>query len=271
MYVAVRDCDDQISRPAPGEQIYFSSRYLVLFWQGKAAIYEVISDGDGLIRSISAVNKITGFAETFVYKQKVDIFNRSRLIKIATRLCKPPTKAVIFQGFDLHWTFVYDPDLNSVTEIEVFDISPPDPPYLVTLIKKLDNAGIFGDLSVRFTPVVQDLRRQNTGTIFPCSASGIGSSHLNRPNVQIGEDSVLVGCDISRQVLEARFQGLDFEHENICPTKTIRPQKPFIAKCCRSARVGPIELAGLKGYIVHWGANPYEVVSAVRDLLNAIC
>ena len=147
MYVAVRDCDDQTSRPAAGEQIYFSSRYLVLFWQGKAAIYEVISDGDGLIRSISAVNKIAGFAETSVYKQKVDIFNRSRLIKIATRLCKPPTKAVIFQGFDLHWTFVYNPDLNSVTEIEVFDISPPDPPYLVTLIKKLDNAGIFGDLS----------------------------------------------------------------------------------------------------------------------------
>jgi hypothetical protein len=270
MYVGVRHCDDQISRPAAGEQIYFSSRYLVLFWQEKAAIYEVFSDGDGLIRSISAVNKIAGFAETSVYKKKIDIFNRSRLIKIATRLCKPPTKAIIFQGFDLHWTFVYDPDLNSVTEIEVFDISPPDPPNLVTLIKKLENAGVFGDLSVRFTPVVQDLRRLNAGTIFPCSASGIGLNHLNRPNVQIGQDSVLVGCDISRQVLEARFQGLSFEHENICPTKTIRPQKPFIAKCCRSARVGPIELSGLKGYIVHWGASPYEVVSAIRDLVNAI-
>jgi hypothetical protein len=270
MYVAVRDCDDQTSRPAAGEQIYFSSRYLVLFRHGKAAIYEVSSDGDGLLRSISAVNKIAGFAETSVYKQKVDIFNISRLIKIATRLCKPPTKAVIFQGFDLHWTFVCDPDLNSVTEIEVFDISPPDPPYLVTLVEKLDNAGIFGDLSVRFKPVVQDLRRLNAGTIFPCSASGIGSNHLNRPNVQIGEDSVLVGCDISRQVLEALFKGSNFEHENICPTKTIRPQKPFIAKCCRSARVGPIELSGLKGYIVHWGANPYEVVSAIRDLVNTI-
>ncbi len=270
MHVAVRDCDDQTSRPTVGEQIYFSSRYLVLFLQGKAAIYKVISDGDGLIRSISTVSKIAGFTETFVYKQKVDIFNRSRLIKIATRLCEPPIRAVIFQGFDLHWTFVDDPDLNSVTEIEVFDISPPDPPYLVTLVKKLDNAGIFGDLSVRFKPVVQDLRRLNAGTIFPCSASGIGSYHLNRPNVRIGEGSVLVGCDISRQVLEERFHGSNFEHENICPTKTIRPLKPFIAKCCRSARVGPIELSGLKGYIVHWGANPYEVVSAIRDLVNAI-
>jgi hypothetical protein len=270
MHVAVRECDNQISQPLAGEPIYFSSRYLVLFWQGQAAIYEVVSSGDGLIRSISAVNKIADFAETAVYKQKVDIFNRSRLIKVAKRLCKPSTKAVIFQGFDLHWTFVYDPDLNNVTQIEVFDISPPDPPYLVSLIKKLDNAGVFGDLSVDFVPVVQDLRGLDDGSIFPCSASGIGASHLNRPNVQIRNSSVLVGCDISRQVLEARFPGSNFEHENICPTKTVRPKRPFIAKCCRSESVGPIELFGLKGYIVHWGANPYEVVSAIRDLINAI-
>jgi len=267
-YVAVRDCDDLISRPLPGELVYFSSRYIVLFWQGQAAIYEVNSNGEGVLRSISVVNKIADFTETSVYEQKVDIFNRSRLITEAKRLCKPPIKAVVFQGFDLHWTFVYDPDLNSVMEIEIFDITPPDPPYLVTLIKKLEDAGIFGDLSVSFKPVVQDLRRLNTGTIFPCSASGIGSSHLNRPGVRIEEGSVLVGCDMSRDVLEARFPGVNFEQENICPTKTIRPYKPFIAKCCRSARVGPIELYGIRGYVVHWGANPYEVVSAIRALVT---
>jgi len=265
-YVAVRDCEDMISRPQPCEPVYFSSRYLVLFWQGQAAIYEVNSNGEGVIRSISGVNEIADFSETSVYEQKVDIFNRSRLIQEAKRLCKPPIKAVVFQGLDLHWTFVYDPDLNCVMEIEIFDITPPDPPYLVTLIKKLEDAGIFGDLSVSFKAVVQDLRRFNTGTIFPCSASGIGSSHLNKPGVRIEEGSVLVGCDMSRQVLEARFPGVNFEQENICPTKTIRPYKPFIAKCCKSARVGPIELYGIEGYVVHWGANPYEVVSAIRAL-----
>jgi hypothetical protein len=265
-YVAVRDCDDQISRPLAGEAIYSSSRYIILFWQGQAAIYEVNSNGEGPIQSISDVNKIAGFAATSVYSERVDIFNRSRLIKKAKHLCKPPIKAVVFQGFDLHWTFVFEPDLNSVIEIEVFDVTPPNPPYLVALVKKLEDAGIFGDLSVQFTPVVQDLRRFDAGTIFPCSASGIGSSHLNRPGVHIEEGSVLVGCDISRQVLEARFPGSNFEHINICPTKTIRPHKPFIAKCCRSARVGPIELFGIQGNIVHWGANPYEVVAAIRDL-----
>jgi len=268
--VAVRECDDKTSAPTAGEHIYFSSRYVLLFWQGKVEVYELELQGNGLIRTISKANRIAGFAETLVYRRKIDIFNRSKLIAVATRLCKPPIKTVVFQGFDLHWTFVCDPDLTSVTEIEVFDVSPPDPPYLITLIKKLNSAGIFGDLSVRFTPVIQDLRRARAATIYPCSASGIGSNCLNNRDIQVGEHAVLLGCDISKQVLEARVHGLEFEHVNICPTKTIRPSKPFIVKCCKSARVGPTELLGQKGYVVHWGANPYEVASAVRDLANAI-
>jgi hypothetical protein len=268
--VAVRECDDEPSPPTAGAHIYFSSRYVVLFWQGKVEVYELELKGNGLIRTISKANRIAGFAETLVYQRKIDIFNRSRLIAIATRLCKPPIKAVVYQGFDLHWTFVCDPDPTSVTEIEVFDVSPPDPPYLISLIRKLDSAGIFGDLSVRFTPVIQDLRSARSATIYPCSASGIGPNCLNNRDIHVGEHAVLLGCDISKQVLEARVHGLEFEHVNICPTKTIRPSKPFIAKCCKSARVGPTELFGEKGYVVHWGANPYEVASAVRDLANAI-
>ena len=266
--VAVRECDDETSRPIAGEHIYFSSRYVLLFWQGKVAVYELELMGNGLIQTISRANRLADFAETLVYKRKIDIFNRGKLIALATQLCKPPIKAIVYQGFDLHWTFVCDPDSTSVTEIEVFDVSPPDPPYLIMLIKKLDNAGIFGDLSIRFTPILQDLRRAPAATVYPCSASGIGSNYLNNRDIHVGEGTVLLGCDISKQVLEARVRALEFEHINICPTKTIKPSKPFIAKCCKSARVGPTELFGQKGYVVHWGANPYEVVSAVRDLAS---
>jgi hypothetical protein len=270
MYVAVRDDDDQLSRPVSGERVYFSTHYVMVFWHGEAAIYKISSEGNGLMRSISAVNKIADFSETYVFKQRTDIFNRSRLIAQATILCKPPIKAVVFQGFDLHWTFVYDPDPKSVTEIEVFDIVPPNPPYLVTLIEKLEHAGIFGDLSVRFTPIIQDIKTLDPKAIFPCSASGVGLRHLDKRDVDVAAKAVLVGCDISRQVLEARLQEVNFEHVNICPTKTVRPNKPFIAKCCKSARVGPIELFGLHGYIVHWGANPYEVAVAIRNLVNVL-
>ena len=269
-YVAVREDDDKTSLPTKGEQIYFSSRYLLLFRQRQVTIYGLELQGDGLIQTISKANRIAGFAETLVYGHKIDIFNRSKLIALSSRLCKPPTRAVVFQGFDLHWTFVCDPDLASLTEIEVFDISPPSPPYLIRLVKRLDDAGVFGDLSIRFVPVLQDLRRAPTATVYPCSASGIGSNYLNQRDIYIGEHVVLLGCDISKQLLEARVPGLEFEHVNMCPTKTTRPTRPFIAKCCKSARVGPTELDGQKGYIVHWGASPYEVVAAVRALVSAI-
>ena len=269
-YVGVRECADKLSKPSAGEPIYFSTHYLLLLHQEKAAIFEIESEGQGLIKTISSVNEIADYSETLVSQRKIDIFNRGKLIKNAARRCKGPIKAAVYQGFDLHWTFVYEPNVNGLIEIEVFDIIPPKPPYLIALIKKLDNAGVFGDLAVSFKPIVHDLSRSNPATIYPCSASGIGSNHLNCRDIQIAEENILLGCDISRQVLEERYEGLKFEHINFCPTKSIRPHKPFIAKCCKSAREGPIELSGQQGYIVHWGANAYEIVSAVRSLVNSL-
>ena len=268
-YVAVR-AYDRLSEPSAGEPIYFSTHYLLLLHQEKAAIYEIKSQGQGLIKTISHVSQIADFSETLVSQRKVDIFNRGKLIKNAARLCRGPIKAVVYQGFDLHWTFVYEPNVNRLIEIEVFDIIPPTPPYLVSLIKRLNNAGVFGDLAVSFKPILCDLRETDPATIYPCSASGIGSNHLNCRDIQIAEKNTLLGCDISKQVLEERYVGLKFEHINFCPIKFIRPQGPFIAKCCQSTREGPIELSGQRGYIVHWGANGYEIVSAVRSLVDSL-
>ena len=269
-YVAVR-AYDKLSKPSSGEPIYCTTHYLLLLHKEKAAIYEIRSEGQGLIKTISSANKIADFSETLVSQRKVDIFNRGKLIKNAARLCKGSIKAAVYQGFDLHWTFVYEPNVDSLIEIEVFDIIPPKPPYLVSLIKRLDNTGVFGDLAVSFKPILCDLRETNLATIYPCSASGIGFNHLNCRDIQIAEENILLGCDISRQVLEERYEELKFEHINLCPTKSIRPHGPFIAKCCQSTREGPIELSGQRGYIVHWGANAYEIVFAVRSLAASLC
>ncbi len=268
--VGVRESVDGAPAPAVGERVYFSSRHVVVFQRGRAAIYEITSEGKGLLRTTTSVRLIAGFDETAVYKRRVDIFNRGKLIQKAHRLCKGPVKAVVFQGLDLHWTFVYEPDLNAIVEIEVFDVAPPDPPYLFSLIKKLDNAGVFGDLCVSFKPVVCDLRRVPGATIYPCSALGIGANYLNDRNLRVEQEDVLLGCDVSRQVLEERLHEVRVDHVNICPTTWARPHKPFITKCCRSARVGPTELCGQKGYVVHWGTNAHEVVAAVRTLVPSL-
>ncbi len=268
--VGVREDVDNASAPELGERIYFSSRYVVVFQRGAAAVYKISSEGPGLLRTTTNVAEVASVDETVVYKRRVDIFNRAKLIQKAHRLCKGAIKAVVFQGFDLHWTFVYEPDLNSITEIEVFDVAPPRPPYLISLIKKLDNSGVFGDLCISFKPVVCDLLTVQSPTICPCSASGIGSNCLNERDVEVQHENVLLGCDISRQILEERFKGIKFEHVNICPTKSVQPHKPFIIKCCKSTRAGFIELNGQKGYVVHWGANAHEVAAAVRTLAGSL-
>ena len=268
--VGVRENVDEGPTPKIGERVYFSSHHLVIFQQGKAAIYEIKSKGRGLLRTITSVDEIAGFDETVIYTHRVDIFNKSKLIQKAYRLCNGLIKAVVFQGFDLHWTFVYEPDLTSIIEIEVFDVAPPHPAYLVSLIKKLDNAGVFGDLCVSFKPVVRDLRAARSATIYPCSASGIGSNFLNERDLTVGQENVLLGCDISKQILQERYKGVQFDHVDICPAKSVQPRKPFITKCCKSARVGPTELHGQKGYIVHWGANAHEVAEAIRTLVESL-
>ncbi|MGZ7121889.1 MAG: DUF7714 family protein [Halobacteriota archaeon] len=268
--VGVRERLDGALTPRVGERVYFSSHYLIVFQHERAALYEITSEGRGLLRTITKANKIAGFDETAVYKRKVDIFNRGELIQKAHRLCKGSIKAVVFQGLDLHWTFVYEPDRTAITEIEVFDMAPPDPAYLVNLIKKLDNAGVFGDLCVSFKPIIYDLRTAHNATIYPCSASGIGANYLNERDLNVEQENILLGCDVSRQVLEERCGGVSFDHVNICPTKSVQPHKPFITKCCKSARVGPTELCGQKGYVVHWGANPYEVAAAIRALVESL-
>jgi hypothetical protein len=267
-FVGVRDCVDDDCEPKIGDKIYFSSKYQITFLKRKAAIYKVTSVGDGLIREINTVHKIAGFDDTLIFDTKVDIFNRGKLIKQTARLCNEKIKAVVYQGFDEHWTFVFEADLACLKEVEIFDISPPDPPYLVTLVKQLDDAGVFGDLSVSFKPRVLDLKHFTEATIFPCAASGLGSNHLDARDVKLSSKNVLVGCDVSREVFEQRYNGAIFDHINICPMKTINPERVFIAKCCKTERSGPITINGYNGIIVHWGANAFEVISAVRNLLE---
>jgi hypothetical protein len=269
-FVGVRHCTDEYCGPKIGDKIYFSSKYQLTFDNRRAAIYEIESKGEGLIREIIAVNKIAGFYDTFIYNKRIDIFNRGKLIEKTAQLCNKTIKAVVYQGFDEHWTFVYEPDLLCLNEIEIFDISPPDTPYLITIIKRLDDAGVFGDLSISFRPRVLDLRQFADATIYPCAASGLGSNHLDARQVTLSDNNVLVGCDISKDVLEQRYRGANYVHINICPIKTIKPNRTFITKCCKTERSGPITLNGQKGYVVHWGTNTIDIVKAVRYLLKKL-
>jgi hypothetical protein len=75
----------------------------------------------------------------------------------------------------------------------------------------------------------------------------------------------VAGCLTSSQFFTECY-GKDFALENICPLESVR-EEPFIARCCRSERVGVGIYKGKSGAVVHWGANPAQIALAVNELM----
>lgn len=260
-YVGVAD------EARPGDPIYFSTRYLIQL-EDEAIIYEVEPEpGEGFMRTVKSMSPIAGGGEILIYPEKVDTRDRTRLIELASSLCQGPVNTVIFKGGDEHVTFVHDPDPGAITEIEVLDVVPPRPSWLVCVIENLEGAGLFGDLTIKFKKRVLDLGQfEGDDVYFPCTASGLGRS-LDRDRVDI-DDPLIVGCEISREVFMDVYPEKAFRFINTCPLSNDRlaPTGPFITRCCRSERRGIVMSGGHLGAVVHWGDGPPEIGEAIRCL-----
>ena len=260
-YVGVAD------EARPGDPIYFSTRYLIQL-EDEAIIYEVEPEpGEGFMRTVKSMSPIAGGGEILIYPEKVDTRDRTRLIELASSLCQGPVNTVIFKGGDEHVTFVHDPDPGAITEIEVLDVVPPRPSWLVCVIENLEGAGLFGDLTIKFKKRVLDLGQfEGDDVYFPCTASGLGRS-LDRDRVDI-DDPLIVGCEISREVFMDVYPEKAFRFINTGPLSNDRlaPTGPFITRCCRSERRGIVMSGGHLGAVVHWGDGPPEIGEAIRCL-----
>lgn len=251
----------------PGDPIYFSTRYLIYFGD-EVVIYEVEpQSGKGFMRMVRSMRPIAGGSEILVYPEKVDTRDRTRLIELATALCQGAVNTVIYQGSDEHLTFVHQPDPSAITEIEVLDVVPPGPSWLVSVIEDLDGAGLFGDLTLKFKSRILDLSRfEGEGVYFPCTASGLGRS-LDRDRVDV-DDPLIVGCDVSKEVFMDVYPGKSFRFINTCPLSNdlLEPAGPFITRCCRSERTGIRRSGGHLGVVVHWGDGAPKIAEAIRCL-----
>ncbi|CAJ37686.1 DUF7714 family protein [Methanocella arvoryzae] len=258
----------------PDDAIYFSSQYVLVFdAPDRCEVFEVESTGEGFIRRKNDARRISSAAETLVYPGLVDISNRADLLRRAVPLCTGGINTVVFQGIDRHYMFVKDPAAEALTTIEVHDVAPPDPAWLAYNVKKLVEAGMFGELMLAFEYHVLNLKDYEDSrrtTIFPCHASGLNGLFLDSLDEEPQGDVRLVGCNTSKLVFEARYPLKRYEHVNICPLSTRKPSKPFILRCCQSDKLGMTELNGVPGVVVHWGANPREIYEAVRTLAATI-
>jgi hypothetical protein len=215
-----------------------------------------------------AVKMLAGPENIVNYGKTLNIKNRNLLIKTAIHLCKGNINTVLFTGIDKHVTFVHEPDLSEIIEIEILDVAPPDPPWLCDAVRRLEKSGIFGEFGVCFTENIIDLKQfEGESTVFPCSSSGLTGKCLDSDIIE-KPGSRLVGCDISKTLFESRFPGLHYTFISICPftSDIVKPGKPFIARCCQTERAGQVTIKGIPGAVVHWGASEFQIAEAVRSL-----
>ncbi len=265
-----------VTRTDPTERlgcpIYFSTEYLIADLPSGYAIYRVKSVGEGLLKKLVSLELIVKGEQIRKFQEKLDAHDRTRLIESAIPLCKGRVNTVIFEGMDRHITFVHEPSLQEVMEIEIIDIMPPEPPWLASAIERLVKSGILGELNIRFTKKLIDLRRfEGEKAVFPCYASELKGKYLDT-DTDIENNSELVGCDISKQIFELRFPNLTYRHINMCPLKAelYMPTKPFITRCCQSKKSGIVNINGIDGAVVHWGASEYDIVDAIRMLVKVL-
>ena len=255
-----------------GGPIYFTTEYLIADLPSGYEIYFVKNEGEGLLRKLVSLVLIAKGKQIIKFDEKIDSHDRTRLIESAIPLCTSSVNTVIFEGMDRHTTFIQHPTLHEVMEIEIIDIAPPEPPWLAFAIQRLTRSGILGELNIRFTTKLINLRQfEGEKMVFPCHASELKGKYLDT-DTDIEDNSTLVGCDISKQIFNLRFPDLTYKHINMCPLKTelYLPTKPFITRCCQSKKSGMVNLNGIDGAVVHWGASEYDIVDAIRMLVKVL-
>lgn len=270
--VGVNNAFFREGRPST-DLIYFTTRFVLVFdGPGQCGIYEIEStprDDSTFMRNLAAVRQISDPGRTLVYGQAVDLDDRPGLVRTACRLCKGGIDTVVFAGIDQHLTFVHEPSLEALAIIEVYDTVPPGPSKLAHCLKKLEDAGMFGEPMLAFDYRITDLRQfEDPGrtTVFPCHVEGLSGLFMNSLDAEPQGEIRLVGCNKTANIFRERFPGKAFEHVNTCPLARARPERPFLLRCCQPENAGPVEIDGVPGMAVEWGASPPAVYAAVQQL-----
>jgi hypothetical protein len=246
------------TRPC-GDNVYFLSRYLVHQIAGGYEVMEVtLRQGSRtMMRDIEECRVIAQASEVCWYPEKVQINDRARLVQLAQ---ESGYRCTIFTGLDEHITFVLDPDPSAFQTMYVYDVTPPRP-SLSAAIRDMEAIGMFGGFDVSFQHTLRDIS-QIDADVYPCRASGF--LRTIDADLLLGGESV-AGCLTASQILKECYEE-SFPLHDICPLNMVA-EEPFIARCCRKERTGLTEWNGKQGVIVHWGASPSQIYSAVSEML----
>lgn len=256
---------DNIRESWKGRRIYFRTKFLVLRNEDDRSVLRIRSKSNGVLNEIESIEILSLPEETvWVEDPNVDVQNPSSLVKAALR---HPGKTVVVKGAFDHVSFVKDPEAR---RIRVFDVVPPHPPKLLSLVRKaLDFQSLDFPVEIQEDSLnLSDLAKEVTTEelLLPCEGSIVSEKkvlYLSRsPEVK---DATLIGCELSKQVAMELY-GRDLPFIQICPKRLVgEPDVPTIVKCCELQ--SGFETSG-KLAVVPWGAGMADVIQALRYLLK---
>lgn len=243
-----------------GDRVYALSRYLLRDTPEGLELIEIAFDPfqKTVMKDISRSCVLASPQEIFIYPEKVQLNDRTRLVRLAL---ESGYRCTVFTGLEENMTFVLDPDMSGFLTVHVYDVIPPRPTISASIME-LERIGYFGDQSILFDHHVRDIS-QITADVFPCRAAGYKRT-LDADPMMGGER--VAGCLTAVQ-LYTECYGNNFELVNICPLDQIR-EEPFIARCCRAEREGTGTWNGKFGAIVHWGASPAKIARSVQEMVS---
>ena len=252
-----------------GKEAWFETDYVVFRRGNDCAVTEIQkTDREDLFCKITDVVIVSlPNASRWIDDFTVDTGNPSALAEKARALGVTASETLVVNGLYEHVNFIHRPQ---PTIIDVFDLSPPEPPRLLDMARRALGNRDFP--AVVLNPHIQSIPEMvrhlgDRPILFPCGVSQLKAMarafYLDeRPSRQ---DWVLVGCERSRQV-HRHVYGEDPPRIELCPKQLFAADGALaLMRCCMVEK--SFNLSGNVA-TVPWGAELSLIENAIRALLD---
>jgi len=252
-----------------GKQAWFETDYVVFRRGDACAVTEVQkADREDLFCKITDVSVVSlPNASRWIDDFTVDTGNPSALAEKARALGIAPSETLVVNGLYEHVNFIHRPQ---PVVIDVFDLSPPEPPRLLDMARRVLGNRNFP--AVVLNPRIQSIPEMvrhlgDKPILFPCGISQLKAMATayyldERPSRQ---DWVLVGCERSRQV-HRHIYGDEPPRIELCPKRLFAADGALaLMRCCMVEKT--FKLSGYVA-IVPWGVELSLIEDALRALLD---
>jgi hypothetical protein len=250
---------------------YVRTDFAIFRHGAQTAVARIAKDKTaGLFRPVNDV-EVLSLPESTVYVEdpRVDVMNANSLASAASA---HPGKTVVVEGEFGHVNFIH---AEQPVRVLVFDLTPPDPAKLTTLVARALGAFQFGrpvlaTYEGKSLNALGDALSDHKFVYFPCKTAGLSACspavtrYLDQPPAlrPKPEEAAVVGCELSLRIFGELFGGKPAAFTEICPAIE-HPKAPagtyLLVKCCK---VKPPYQRDGNVFAFPWGVQLEDIVEA---------